>query len=318
MKKMLLRGLATVLACLPLIAWAWPDKPIRVIVPYSAGGGADTTLRILAPHMSETLGQSIIVENKPGAGGVIGAEQVAKSAADGYTVLYDASAFSVNPTLRKTPYDATTDFIPVSLVATAPQILVVPADAPWRNLTEFIAHARQHPNTLSFASAGAGTGSHLAAEALSEQAGIRLLHIPYKGGAQALIDVIGAQVNAYFGNVASTLGYVQSGKLRALAISATHRLAALPDVPTLAQAGLPGDSIVEWNGIFLPKGTPPDIVTALNAAIRAAIHAPAINSRLIDMGLEPADTTPDAFASFVQTEINRVAALLKTRQIRLD
>jgi len=319
MKNPLLRGItATVLACLPLLTWAWPEHPIRVIVPYSAGGGADTTMRILAQHMSGTLGQQIVVENKPGAGGVIGAEHVAKAAADGYTVLYDASAFAVNPTLRKIPYDATADFIPVALVATAPQILVIAANAPWKTFAEFADHARQNPGTLSFASAGAGTGSHLAAEALSEQAGIRLLHVPYKGGAQALTDVMGGQVSAYFGNAASTLSYVQSGKLKALAVSSAHSVAGLPEVPTLAQAGLPGYNVVEWNGVFLPKGTPPDVVAKLSNAVRAAIADPHTQSRLLGMGLVPAGTTPDAFASFVQAEIRRVAALLQARKITLE
>ncbi len=207
-------------ACAPLLGWAaWPEKPIRMVVPYAAGGGADNTARIVAQQMSTALGQQIVIDNRPGAGGVIGADNVAKAAADGYTVLYDASAFSVNPSLRKLPFDATKDFIPVSLVATAPQILVVPVTAPYKTVAEFIDFARKNPGKLTFASAGGGTGSHLAGEALNEQAKLNLLHVPYKGGAPALTDVMGEQVSAYFGNVASTISYVKGGKLRALAVS---------------------------------------------------------------------------------------------------
>jgi len=309
---------AALIAASSVYASDYPSRPVTLVVPYTAGGAFDVLARLTADAVGKQLGANIVIENKPGAGGVIGADHVAKAAADGYTVLYDASAFSVNPTLRKTPYDATADFIPVALAVTAPQILVVPPDAPWQTFAEFADHARQHPDALSFASAGAGTGSHLAAEALSEQAGIRLLHVPYKGGAQALTDVMGGQVSAYFGNAASTLGYVRSGKLKALAVSSAHPVAGLPEVPTLAQAGLPGYNVVEWNGVFLPRGTPPEIVDKLNRAVRAAITDAGIQSRLTSMGLVPADTTPDAFARFVQDEIRRVATLLQARNITLD
>jgi tripartite-type tricarboxylate transporter receptor subunit TctC len=220
MKQRILKSIALLAACAPLLGWAaWPDRPIRMVVPYAAGGGADNTARIVAQQMSTALGQPIVIENRPGAGGVIGADNVAKAAADGYTVLYDASAFSVNPSLRKLPFDATKDFIPVSLVATAPQILVVPVTAPYKTVAEFIDFARRNPGKLTFASSGGGTGSHLAGEALNEQAKLSLLHVPYKGGAPALTDVMGEQVSIYFGNVASTIGYVKGGKLRALAVS---------------------------------------------------------------------------------------------------
>ncbi|MGJ7566103.1 Bug family tripartite tricarboxylate transporter substrate binding protein [Variovorax sp. GB1R11] len=319
MNPRLLKSVAALAACVPLLGWAaWPDKPIRMVVPYAAGGGADNTARIVAQQMSTALGQQIVIDNRPGAGGVIGADNVAKAAGDGYTVLYDASAFSVNPSLRKLPFDATKDFIAVSLVATAPQILVVPTTAPYRTVAEFIDFARRNAGKLSFASAGGGTGSHLAGEALNEQAKINLMHVPYKGGAPALTDVMGEQVSAYFGNVASTLGYVKGGKLRALGVSSAQRVPGLPDTPTLAESGLPGYDVVEWNGVFLPKGTPPDIVQKLGKAVQAAVNDPAVRPKLLQLGLVPAGTTPEAFSKFVQDESRRVSALVKARNIRVD
>ncbi len=293
-------------ACLPMAALAaWPDKPIRMVVPYAAGGGADNTARILAQHMGSTLGQQIIIDNKPGAGGVIGADTVAKSPHDGYTVLYDASAFSVNPSLRKLPFDAVEDFIPVSLIAIAPQIVVVPTDAPYKTIAEFLAAARKEPGKLNFASAGGGTASHIAGESLNDQAGINLVHVPYKGGAPALTDLMGHQVSMYFGNVASTLGYVQSGRLRALAMSSAKRIPALPDVPTLSESGLPGYNVVEWNGMFLPKGTPPDVVQKYARAARDAVADPEVRKKLLQLGLEPQGSTPEEFTSYVRGEIRR-------------
>jgi tripartite-type tricarboxylate transporter receptor subunit TctC len=314
-----LRSLVVLALCTPLLGWAaWPEKPLRMVVPYAAGGGADNTARIVAQHLSATLGQPIVIDNKPGAGGVIGADAVAKAPADGYTVLYDASAFSVNPSLRKLPFDAARDFVPVSLVATAPQILVVPPDAPYGNVAEFLDFARRNPGALNFASAGGGTGSHLAGEALNEQGRIAMTHVPYKGGAPALTDVMGRQVSAYFGNVASTLGYVKSGKLRALAVSSARRVPSLPDVPTLAESGLPGYDVVEWNGVFLPRGTPPDIVRKLAEAVRAAVKDPQVEGKLLQLGLVPAGTMPASFAKFVRDETVRVEALVKARGIKVD
>ncbi len=319
MKKPLLKSVVALAACIPLLAAAaWPDKPIRMVVPYAPGGGADSTARIVAQQMSITLGQQIIIDNKPGAGGVIGADNVAKAPADGYTVLYDASAFSVNPSLRKLPFDAAKDFIPVSLVATAPQILVVPANAPYKNVSELLDFARKNPGKLTFASAGGGTGSHLAGEALNEQAKVNLLHVPYKGGAPALIDVMSQQVSIYFGNVASTLNYVKSGKLRALAVSSAKRVPSLPDTPTLAESGLPGYNVVEWNGVFLPKGTPPEIVQKLGKAVQSAVNDPKVNEKLLQLGLVPADSSPEPFAKFVQDETARVNMLVKARNIQVD
>ncbi len=311
--------LAVAAACLPLLAAAaYPDRPIRMIVPYSAGGGADSTARVIAQKMSTSLGRQVVIDNRPGAAGVIGEEAVAKSTPDGYTVLYDASAFAVNPSLRRLSFDPLKDFIPISLVATAANILVVPPGAPYKTIQEFLAYAKANPGKLTFASAGAGSGSHLAAELLNARAGVDLLHVPYKGGAPALTDVMGNQVSAYFGNVASTLNYANSGKLRALAVTSKTRNAGLPDTPTLAESGLPDFEVLEWNGIFVPRGTPPDVVQRLATEVQAAVADPKVQEKLRQLGLEPVGNSPQQFSKFVQGEAARWGALVKARHIKAD
>lgn len=320
MNKTLLRGIAAISTCLPLLAGAsdWPARPVRMVVPYAAGGGADNTARIVGQRLSALLGQPILIDNKPGAGGVIGADNVAKAPADGYTVLYDASAFGVNGALRKLPYDPAKDFIPVSLVATAPQILVVGAGAPYQNLAELIAAAKKAPRKLTYASAGAGTGSHLAAEMFNDQARIETVHVPYKGGAPALTDVMGGQVDLYFGNAASTLPSLTGGKLRALAVTSRKRVEGLDAVPTLRESGMPDYEVLEWNGVFLPKNTPADIVAKLAKATREAVADPVVRERLLKAGLEPVGNTPEEFAGFVKAESTRWQAVVKARNITLD
>jgi tripartite-type tricarboxylate transporter receptor subunit TctC len=319
MTKSVRKFLAILAACFPLVATAaYPDKPIRMVVPYSAGGGADNTARVLAQKLGELLGQPVVIDNKPGAGGIIGADVVAKAPADGYTMLYDASAFGVNGALRKLPFDPMKDFIPISLVATAPQILVVQSGAPYNTITEFIAYAKKTPGMLTYASAGAGTGSHLAAEMFNEQAKIELLHVPYKGGAPALTDVMGGMVASYFGNAASTMQYVTGGKLKALAVTSRKRVAGMPNVPTLAESGMPKYEVLEWNGIFLPKGTPSDIVQRIAKEVQAAVADPKVNDKLKQIGLDPVGNAPQEFAQFVQAESVRWQALVKARNIKID
>jgi len=311
--------LAAAAASLPLLAAAaYPERPIRMIVPYSAGGGADNTARVIAQQMSVALGQQVVIDNRPGAAGVIGEEAVAKAAPDGYTVLYDASAFAVNPSMRRLSFDPLKDFIPISLVATAANILVVPPNAPYKSVQEFLAYARAHPGKLTFASAGAGSGSHLAGELLNARAGIDLMHVPYKGGAPALTDVMGNQVSAYFGNVASTLSYASTGKLRALAVTSLKRSPGLPDTPTLAESGLPGFEVLEWNGVFVPRGTPPEVVQRLAREVQAAVAEPRVQDKLRHLGLEPVGNTPQQFGKFVQAEAARWGALVKSRNIKAE
>jgi tripartite-type tricarboxylate transporter receptor subunit TctC len=319
MNKQILGTIAALAVSLPLCGWAaWPEKPIRMVVPYAAGGGADITARIVTQEMSAVLGQPIVLDYKPGAGGVIGADAVAKSAADGYTVLYDASAFSVNPSLYKLPFDAAKDFIPVSLVATAPQVLLVPAAAPYKTVPEMLDFARKNPGAFNFASAGSGSGSHLAAEAFNQQVKLNVVHVPYKGGAPAITDLMGERVSMYFSNVAFSLSYIKGGKVRAIGVTSPKRLALLPEVPTLAEQGLLGFNTSEWNGVFLPKGTPPDVVERLAKALQSALTDPKVKEKLLQLGLQPGSTTPEEFSKFVQDETSRAHALVKARNIKVD
>lgn len=296
----------------------YPSKPIRMIVPYSAGGGADNAARILALRLSTTLGAQVLVDNRPGASGIIGAQAVARADADGYTVLYDASTFAVNPSLRKMPFDPATDLIPVSLALTVPNILVVPPKAPTADFKAFVARARAEPGKVSFASYGAGSPAHLAGELLNREARIDMLHVPYKGGAPALADVIGGQVDAYFANAGSGLSYVQSGQLKALAVTSRKRMAALPQVPTIAESGFPDFEVLEWNGFFVPKGTPQAVVDLLAKQVQAAVRDPDTRARLVKLGADPVGGTPAEFATFIGTQTQRWAQLIKANKITAD
>ena len=306
-------------SALPGLCWAaWPDRPLRLVVPYAAGGGADNAARTVAQRLGELLGQPVVIDNKPGAGGVIGADTVAKSTPDGYTALFDASAYVVNPALRKLPYDPSKDFIPVSLIVTAPQILVVSPQSPYKTLAELLAAARKSPDKISFASAGAATASHLAAELMADEAKVDLLHVPYKGGAPALTDVMAGSVDMYFGNAASTLQHVTSGKLRALGVSSRQRLKSLPNVPTLSESGIPNYEVLEWNGLFLPRGTPADVVQRLAKDVQTAMADPKVRDRLTQAGVIPVGDTPGEFGKFIDAESRRWQQLVKSRGIKVD
>jgi tripartite-type tricarboxylate transporter receptor subunit TctC len=313
-------SIALALICTPVaaMAQAYPSKPIRLIVPYSAGGGADNAARILAPQLSATLGQQVIIENRAGASGSIGANAVAQADADGYTVLYDASSFAVNPALRKLPFDASKDLVPVSLAVTVPNILVVPPNAPYKTVAEFIDYARKHSGQMTYASYGPGSAAHLIGELLKSQAKIDMLHVPYKGGAPALMDVMGGQVASYFANAASSMNYVKSGKLRALAVTSSKRMATLPDVPTLAESGFKNFEVLEWNAFFVPKGTPKEVVARLNKEIKAAVNDPATRKKLQGLGLDPVGSSQEEFSKFLHAEMARWETLVKSNRISVD
>jgi tripartite-type tricarboxylate transporter receptor subunit TctC len=306
--------------CLPVAAFAqgYPTKPIKMVVPYSAGGGTDGTARLIATKIGNTMGQSVVVENRPGGGGMIGADFVAKSPADGYTLLFDAAPFAVNPALRKTPFDARKDFIPLSLVMTAPNVLVVPAGAPYKNVKELLAYAKGNPGKLTYASAGTGTGQHLAGELFNVRTNAELLHVPYKGGGPALVDLLGGQVNSYFGNAASVTQYVKSGRLVPLGVTSAKRSIHLPDVPTLMEQGVKDYEVVEWAGVFVPAGTPQPVVDRLAKEIAAAVQDPELRAKLEGMGVTPAGSTQAEFANFVDGELSRWAALIKANNIKSD
>jgi tripartite-type tricarboxylate transporter receptor subunit TctC len=299
-------------------AQSYPTKPIHVIVPYAAGGGADANARLLGQAMEKQLGQILIVENRPGASGIVGEMGVLQAPADGYTMLFDTFPFAVNAVLRKLPFDPMKDLLPVSQAINMPTILVVPASAPYKTLKEMIDYAHANPGKMNFASYGAGGSAHLAGEMLRREAGVEWTHIPYKGGAPAITDLLAGQVSAYFANPISGLAYVQSGKLRALATTGAKRMEELPEVPTVKESGYPNFEIVEWNGFFVAKGTPQPVIDKLSDAVRRAVQDPAVRKRLIGLGIEPVGNSPQEFAAFLQSQITRWAALVKTNHITID
>jgi len=320
MNNLITRLLA--LALLVMAAGAnaqYPAKPIRMIVTYPPGGGADTMARIIAPKLSERLGQQVVVENKAGASGQIGADLVAKSPADGYTILLDATAYSVNPSLYpKLPYDPIKDFAPVTVLVRVPNILVVtPGFAP-KSVQELVALAKSKPGQLSYASSGNGSAQHLAAELFKVGAGVDIVHIPYKGGAPAIADVMGGQVPMFFGNMSSALPHVKSGRVRALAVTGGKRSANVPDLPTIAESGVPGYEVYEWNGVFAPAGTPAAIVNRLQAEIARIMHLPEVSEKLAALGAEAVANTPQEAAAFVKAEIAKWTMVVKQANIKAE
>ena len=290
---------ALALACTVGAAHAagYPDQPITVVVPYSAGGGADNAARIIAQGMGEVAGQSVVIENKGGASGSIGAAYVARAKPDGYTVLYDASAFSINPVLRKLPYDAKKDFIPVSQAVSVPNILVAATGSAFNSLPDFIKAARANPGRYTYASYGPGSLAQMAAELLKKDAKIDVVHVPYKGGAPAIVDVMGGQVDVYFANAASSLNYVSTGKLKALAVSSAARMPDLPNVPTVSESGVKAFDVVEWNGFFLPAGTDPQVVAKLQDLVQKALARPETRDKLAKLCLLYTSVPPSALVA---------------------
>ena len=315
--------LACVLAMLPLQTMAqpstWPARPITLVVTYPPGGGADAMARLIAPRMGDALGQNIVVENRPGAGGQIGASAVAKSAPDGYTLMLDASSFAVNPALYpKLPYDSSKAFRPIGVIALFPNVVLVNPQVPAKNVSELVALARSKKDAVSYASSGNGSAQHLAGALFESVTKVDMVHVPYKGGGPALNDVIGGQVPLFFGNLASTLQYVQSGRLRALAVTSGKRAGALPDVPTLAETGVSGAEIHEWNAVFAPAGTPEPIVEKLFAALQKTLDASEVKARIHQLGGDPFKGGSKAAQDFVQGQMNLWARVVKERNITTD
>lgn len=299
-------------------AAGYPDQPITVVVPYSAGGGADNAARIIAQGMGEVAGQSVVIENKGGASGSIGAAYVARAKPDGYTVLYDASAFSINPVLRKLPYDAKKDFIPVSQAVSVPNILVAATGSAFNSLPDFVKAARANPGRYTYASYGPGSLAQMAAELLKKDAKIDIVHVPYKGGAPAIVDVMGGQVDVYFANAASSLNYVSTGKLKALAVSSAARMPDLPNVPTVSEGGVNAFDVVEWNGFFLPAGADPQVVAKLQDLVQKALARPETRDKLAKLGLTPVGSSAADFSKFVDAEQVRWAEVVKTNNITVN
>ena len=314
-------ALAIVAAAGPVNAQpaAWPSKPITLVVTYPPGGGADAMARLIAPKLGEALGQSVIVDNRPGAGGQIGAAFVAKAVADGHTLMLDASSFAVNPALYpKLPYDSNKAFRAIGVVAQFPNVVLVNAQFPAKSVADLTALARVRKDAVSYASSGNGSAQHLAGALFESATKVDMVHVPYKGGGPALNDVIGGQVPLFFGNLASTLQHVQSGKLRALAVTSAKRSSMLPDVPTLVEAGVQGAEIYEWNAVFAPAGTAEPVVQKLNAALQKAIDAPEVKARISQLGGEAQRTTPDAAQQFIGTQMTLWARVVKDRNIAIE
>ena len=311
-------GAAAALAPLAARAQAFPNKSIKVLVPYSPGGGADVNCRLITQYMGTSLGQTFVINNRTGASGMIAGQAAVQAAPDGYTMLYDTFPFAVNAAVRKMSYNPLKDLVAVSQAVNMPNFLLVPASAPYKTIKEFIAYAQANPGKLSFASYGAGGTAHLAGELLRNEAHIDWLHVPYKGGAPAITDLIAGQVSAFFGNPISGLPFVTSGKLRALAVTSAKRMEALPEVPTMMESGFKDFEVVEWNGFFLPAATPRAIVNKLSAAVRTAVENPEVSKQMKAKGIEPVGNSPEEFTRFVQGQVARWGALVKSNNITLE
>ena len=316
------RGLLAAVASAPFAGaargqGAWPDRPVRVMVPYPPAGGADTTARILYAKLSETLGQQFVVENRGGAGGTIGEALLAKAAPDGYSILHDATAFSVNPYLyAHLPFDYGKDFDPVFLVSLVPNILVVTPSVPVKTVADVIALAKALPDGIAMASSGNGTLQHLCLELFKQKTGLKITHVPYRGGGPAMTDVMAGQVKFFFANGSSVVGFIKAGKLKAIAHTGKGRLASLPGIPPIEDT-LPGFEAYEWNGVFVPHGTPRDIVTKLNAALNAALASPQVSTRFAALNIESRPNTPDEFRAYVEGQMTLWSRVVKEANIKL-
>jgi tripartite-type tricarboxylate transporter receptor subunit TctC len=301
-------------------ASAYPAKPIRFVVPFPPGGGTDILSRALAQKLSESFGQQVIIDNRPGAGGNIGADIAAKAAPDGYTlVMGQTSNLAINPTLfAKMPYDAVKDFAPITLVTEAPLVVVVPQASSIRSIRDLIAQAREKPGTINFASPGNGTVGHLVGEMFKRQAGIDMVHVPYKGAAAALTDLLGGQVSVYFASGPVAAGQLKGGRIRAIGVTSLKRSPTMPEVPTVAESGLPGFDAASWYGVLAPAGTPKEIVARLHAEMVRAMQSPDLKERMTAEGGEPIGSTPAEFAAFIRSETVKWARVIKEAGAKVD
>ncbi len=309
-RRLVMAGLAAAPAAAARAA-AWPQRPVRLIVPYPPGGPTDLLARVLAQRLGEDLPQPFVVENRTGAAGAIGSEAAARAAPDGATFLVNASAHVIVPHLQRLPYDPLADFEPVTAIAAVPLMLVVTNGLPVHSVQELIAYARANPGRLSYASSSQGGAPHLAGELFKRMAGVDMLHVPYRGSGHALPDLIAGNVQVMFDSMSSSAAVVRDGRLRALAVTTAQRQPAFPDLPTMAEAGLPGYEIATWYGIWAPGGTPPEIVLAMQRAVALAVQAPEVRERLAALGAQPLADPPRHFAAFVQAEHERWGRLIR-------
>ena len=323
MKKISMAALglaAAICGVAPALAQTWPARTVTIVLPFPAGGATDMLGRALAARMQEDLGRNFIVDNRPGATGTIGAGQVKRAAPDGYTLLVASlGPFVIAPHLIKDiPFDPRTDFDLLTVAVQAPNVLVVPAKSPHKSLADVLAHEKAHPGTMTFASSGNGASDHLTAELLWLRTGTTGVHVPYKGGAPAIADLIGGQVDASFQNVNAIIQHVRAGKLRALAVTGARRTPVLPDVPTLIESGLKDLSVYSWQGVAAPKGLPADVKQRIHAALVAALRDPQVTKKFTDIGLEVVANTPEQFATFQRSEYDRWKEVITAGKITAD
>jgi tripartite-type tricarboxylate transporter receptor subunit TctC len=298
----------------------FPTRPIRMICPFPPGGTTDLVARLVAQKFTEAWGQQVVVDNRPGAGGVIGTEMEAQAAPDGYTILLGSiTTHAVNPALYKNlKFDPIKDFAPVSLVVSSPQLLAVHPSVPAKSVKELIALAKAKPGQFNYASAGTGTSPHLTFELFRSMAGIDVVHVPYKGTGPAITDLVGGQVQMMITGVVALMPHVKSNRLRALGVTSAKRVAALPDVATIAESGVPGFDVSSWFGVFLPAGTPRPIVMKMNGEIQRILANPEVRQRLIDQGADPASNTPEEFAAYVKSEMARWGQVVRSTGAKAD
>ena len=318
-RRIVMAGAAAATVASLARAQSFPSKPVRLIVPYAPGGGADTTARLIAPRLQEALGETVVVENRPGASGVIGDETVAKAAPDGHTLLIGAFAHAVNPSLLpKMPYRTPEDFAPISLLVTVPELMVITPSHPARTVADLVAMAKAEPGKLFYASSGNGSAQHLAAELFTLRTGTDIGHVPYKGGGLAIVDVAAGHVPFYFGNMSAALPQARAGKVRALAVTSAQRSPAAPDVPTMAEAGVTGCEISEWNALIALAATPSMIVQRLHAEVAKILREPEIKARFADLGADAVGSTPEELALFLKAEMQKWAEVVKAANIKVE
>jgi len=321
-RRHFLAGTAAVLAA-PSIATAagadWPAKPVRIVVPFTPGGSTDITARLIGNRLQEVWGQSVVVENKPGAGGNIAADMAAHSDPDGYTILISGPGMATNKFLYpQLSYDPVGDFAPVTRLITQPNLMCVPNSSPAKSVQEFIAFCNDNRGKVTYASSGNGTTLHLSGELFKRLAKVEMTHIPYRGGAPAINDLIPGRVDVIFDNMPSILSHVKGGSLRGLAVTTRDRVAATPEIPTIAESGVPGFDVFSWFGFFVPVKTPQDVIAKLNADTNAALVHPPVKSRFEELGANPKGSTPAELAAFLQSEIDKWGPVIREAKIRVE
>ena len=315
-------GTAALLAALLSFAAAaqtYPVKPVRLIVGPGPGSGTDVVARAIALRLTERMGQSVIVDNRVGAGGTIAVATVAKSPADGYTLLFVSGSLVIHPSIyRKLPYDVERDLAPITLVGVVPQVLVVHPSLPAKSMREFLALAKKRPGEINYGSGGVGSTGHLAGELLQSNAGIKLVHVPYKGAGPAAVDVMAGQIQGLFTSAVNALQHARTGKVRMIGVTTSKRAAAIPEVPTFAESGVPDYELMTWYGVLAPAGTPRAVIDRVNQEVAGVIKLPDVQSRLVADGVEPSGNSPEQFAALIKRELARIARIIKTANIQVE